>query len=397
MALVFCPECGAKNDGRVRFCSSCGAELIDNQDFPDAPRKASQRAKKGAKNVSFLSLSLIVGFFIISIVGTMALSPENLVKEYSEALSENDWEKAYSFLQVDESEFINEKAYAKAMEEKLGGHEIVNFEITGSQSQSPGALIETFRVKYAELGGAAEKTATVSLVKNRRKRYLFFDDYSVSAADMTVSGFKVSALEGSKVLLDNVELSLYDDGLFHAPDLFKGAHEVKVSHPEAEEMAKTIDMQKAQTLKVLSMGLSEGTKASLAEMTRNIYSKLCEAAAQGIEFQSLGLPFASEKTQMDEMKQTFEDFANRFTRGEGEGFLEINVVGSRDGSAQLELDESGTYLCELEIEYDYSEAVKDRQTGMLVTRKSSKPSSYYIRVLYKYEGGKWVLFNLNRL
>lgn len=433
---MFCPKCGTNNIDSVNFCATCGAELVDNQPeqktitmntviagAKELPAKIKTLPKL-VKQLSVAALALIVVIIAVSAVGSAVTDPKNIAKGYFEAKANGDWNKMYGYLSLDNSDFINKNNFLKLMgnEEKL---EIVNFEISDSLSNgssyegyfvstSDSGMVKTYVVEYLLKGNSSTQSETITLVKNSGKKLLFYDDYDVNIDNLIISNYQISVPKGSTVYLDEIKLTqktsssendYYDSDsssdTYVISKIFSGQHDLKVEHPVCAVYTEKIQVSGSGSCgsiySVSKLELNESVKSDLAKKTEETYKQIISSALAQKEFDSLNLICTSESEQQVSIKESYDNLVSELKNEDGTGYKSITVTKFTDESSQKELKASGTYSCELRIEYDYVTISKDWWTDELSESPSSYPRSSSIRFTYVYESDAWVLQNLYSL
>lgn len=250
---MFCPQCGTKNDDDAVFCSNCGADV--SQAFSEAQASQPQQSDAGfsppvqdshtaAPTYVYqsgtaavkpgtpmkTSTKITMAIIVVLIVACAALynvakqmnSPEKCAQTYFGAIQAKDWAKAYPFLDVTESDFINEANFAKMMEKSVGAQKIVNYSIldektlksgtsngTDDQMKDPllaGGLTKVITVQYTVQGETEPQTVPVILVKQPQKNFFLFDTWKVSPGGYITPEADITVPYGTTAYLDGVKI-----------------------------------------------------------------------------------------------------------------------------------------------------------------------------------------------
>lgn len=124
---MYCGECGAKLEKDATFCGECGAPVKKEK---ETAHKSSEKKEesthvdrpprkpmsKKTKIISVIVIVVIVGLFAAyQIVGNQ-FSVKTVAKEYVEALADNDWNKLYSYLNLEgDTTFVSQDIFKELM------------------------------------------------------------------------------------------------------------------------------------------------------------------------------------------------------------------------------------------------------------------------------------------
>ena len=451
---MFCPKCGKNNNDSSQFCEACGSELIDNQptsqsiSMNDIQQKVmpnagisgyngqlskTKRLPKSVKILLILNLIFLFVVIVISVIASSLTSPKHIAKGYFNTIVDGDWNKMYSYFSLENSDFINQDSFIKMMEHELN-LEIENFEILKEsslsyensflekypfsknyyKSSSDSDMIKTYVVNYILKGSASPQSETITLVKSSGKKFLFYPDYYVKVDNLIVSNFHVSVPKESTVYIDNIKLtekmtspdddynySDYNYDTYVVSKIFSGEHELKVEHPICDVYTEKIQINDSDyyssSYTVPELILNDSVRANLTNMTEDIYIQIVSSALEKKSFDTLNLACTSDPNQLAGIKESYDSLIKRLRDEDGTGYQSITFNAFTDNSSQIEFDASGTYFCDLEIEYDYVKISKDWYTDEYSELQSTYPSYSPIQFTYVYENNEWVIQRLHSL
>lgn len=451
---MFCPKCGKNNNDSSQFCEACGSELIDNQptsqsiSMNDIQQKVmpnagisgyngqlskTKRLPKSVKILLILNLIFLFVVIVISVIASSLTSPKHIAKGYFNTIVDGDWNKMYSYFSLENSDFINQDSFIKMMENEIN-LEIENFEILKEsslsyensflekypfsknyyKSSSDSDMIKTYVVNYILKGSASPQSETITLVKSSGKKFLFYPDYYVNVDNLIVSNFHVSVPKESTVYIDNIKLtekmtspdddynySDYNYDTYVVSKIFSGEHELKVEHPICDVYTEKIQINDSDyyssSYTVPELILNDSVRANLTNMTEDIYIQIVSSALEKKSFDTLNLACTSDPNQLAGIKESYDSLIKRLRDEDGTGYQSITFNAFTDNSSQIEFDASGTYFCDLEIEYDYVKISKDWYTDEYSELQSTYPSYSPIQFTYVYENNEWVIQRLHSL
>jgi len=402
MKFMFCQKCGKNNEGTMNFCMSCGERLVDNQpavqslSFDSVIKRAKElpsKAKglpKWVKRISVVALVLIVVGVVLNAIGTTITDPKNIVKGYFEAKANGDWDKMYSYLSLDESEFITKEKFLQMMESEEKT-DFVNLEIIETNSAyndpsfSNSGWVKIYTVRYMKKGEAGAREEFVTLVNKSQKKILFYDDYDINIDNLTTSNFRILASKDSAVYLDDIKLTRTevspdddyyepdnDSDTFIAPKLFLGQHDLKVEHSvfKTHEEKIQIDWENINnSYDANNRILTDEAKIGMAKRTEEIYKQLMDKAFEEIPFDGFKLSGVTDNEEkLDEIKEIYDYFSYTIKEDYKDQNKSITLDKFKDISSENELMKRSSYLCEMEIEYTETVTPKppERKAGIYI-------------------------------
>jgi len=438
---TFCTECGQKNNITSKFCESCGAKLLDEQIGP-AKKPAKRIPKKIIVAVGLVAsvVILVAAFFT---VGNAITDPSNIAEKYFLALADSDYEKAFDYLAIEESEFINKDAFCKHMSDnrsKIG--KISSYVITediqlkgindlmGTSQMGrifADALVDdedyyrysdyyvndnkskkTFLVEYKVNDGRKDDYMFITLQKNDNKKLLFFDDYDVSADGYLAYDVVITVPAGSTVAIDDKELIESEDvtvvsetfdrknqdiDTYTIPEMFPGLYTLTVKtvfYEDYTEKIKVRGYDNHTKISTHNLILKESLKQELAKRTEADYTIICNSAIAGGEFGALEIACTSNQKKVADIKRTYDRFTDdvlmKVFRGGVTGITFNKFISARDNY----LSQDMTYRCSMKANCDYTLAKGDVDKGTW-REVECTDRDLYISFTYAYEDNAWVI------
>ncbi|MCL1852083.1 MAG: zinc ribbon domain-containing protein [Peptococcaceae bacterium] len=447
---MFCPECGQKNEAAAGYCEFCGAELVDNQPIVNdslilrpanassnfsiaSVGKAIKNIPKKVKMITAAAVALAVVILALFAIGNAVTNPSGIAKGYFKAVSSGNYEEAFKYLALDTSDFVNKENFAEYMNEK--GEEIgdvVNFSITelgkekiskeekelmkqwgisGDLMGSDDGFTKTYSVRYAVKGASAQNTQTITLVKNSKKKLLFFDDYNVNIDNLLVSGYTVSVPQGSSVSVDGIALtdlqpdyksSNYDFDTanmdtYKIPKIFAGSHHLAVINNFCEDYEEKVSISRNSNGTIVSkMIMKESICKDLAKKTEDDYSSIFLGAIEGKSFDALGLSCTGDTEKADKIKSVYDDFVKKVKlNDDGVGYKSAALKSFADKGYQKEMSKGLTYTCSMEVNFDSVKVVNNSWFGLSLEEKTFTDQKQIIQFIFVYENSAWVLQSIS--
>lgn len=215
---------------------------------------------KKVKRLIAAVLGVVIVAFIFVSVGKSLADPEKIVKGYFQARVDRNWDKVYSYLALEDSDFINKENFSKVMQAKKQP-DILNFEVTEQkysttasyyyQSSESSDLVKNYTVKYVSKGYSSADVETVTLVKKAEKKLLFFDDYEIAVNDLIVNDYELYIPSGATVYMDDTQLKEVADNpkykeekwdAYKISKIFSGDHVIRVEAAGYEPFTKEIEI-----------------------------------------------------------------------------------------------------------------------------------------------------------
>lgn len=251
---MYCPNCGAKNDDVGRFCEHCGAPLerpelassavqVQPVDSLAPMQSAASLVPAPKKRVSRGSKIAAVEIILLAAVGFLCYrqvqalnNPKQVVTRYMNAVLEEDWDEAYSYLDLPDSPYLTVEGFESMMKYRVPKG-ITSYRV---QSQNPKKEMESdeyfndYEVEMLVKGSSKTIRENVTVAKEYKKKWLILDDWKITLPDGIVSDTYISAPRSMTVKLDGILLDETftepgDETVYQIPYLFSGNNLMEVS------------------------------------------------------------------------------------------------------------------------------------------------------------------------
>ena len=462
---TFCPECGQKNDITSKFCESCGTKLFEEQPaVQNTPTPISnmniKSAKKTAKRIPkkiIIAVGLVASVVILVAalftVGNAITDPSDIAEKYFFALVDGDYEKAFAYLDIDESEFVNKDGLGKYIVDSCGEFgKLSSYKITdvsqyagmddiGSLGQLTAVFAglfddEDYDDYYDYLDEIdcylddSDKSKRIFLVayeaedylwgdylyivlqKNDKKKFLFFDDYDVSHVGYLANDVDISVPAGSTVFLDDIELggsagvsvvseavdiNCRDIDTYTISKMFFGPYKLTVRNALFEDYTKEIKVREYLNYLNVSwddLTVKESIRNELAKRTENDYIKIFNSAIAGREFSSLGIACTSNQKMAGDIKGEYDKFMKNVMVGDtGGGITDISFK-KFESTGKGYVSGDMTYKCSMQVKCDYTMMRNTSFLSETLEEVEYTDRSLSISFTYGYEDNAWVLQNV---
>lgn len=265
-AIKFCPSCGASNKPDAGFCKECGQKLaISNTEVPvpqvqSEPVQSQQQnhintnpspavsepvsqtikqhptteEKKKSFSVKKLLIPLLCLLIVLAGAGGFYLyrngkfnmpGKDNPVKNYVEALNNNNYTAAYQMLNVKESAFVNAGQFEKFVKGQSDKSESVFSKVQGALEK-----INTEKKRETENSIVYEVKATAN---GQPVSFMMEMDKQTKKINLAEKDFAPVELEvpsGTELKVDGVKV---ENG-YKLDGLFAGKHSVEAQNPFLE-------------------------------------------------------------------------------------------------------------------------------------------------------------------
>ena len=452
---MFCPNCGAENQDDAIFCESCGADIAKqfseakklqgeeqrSQYSPAAkqqvqmtpyvysrsPAALGKPLKKSTKVVAAVAAAVIVLAVVLYNAGLKVCSPQTAAKNFFEAASASDWDKAYSYMSVPENEFVNKSNFIKkAKSSKIP--KIVNYSIkdtdtssvlasTDTSDKSKSGLSETVTVEFTTQDDATPQQLQLNLIKQKDKKFFFFDDWKVVPADFVTSGVIFSVPDGCSVSLDGTKLAdkyiskaaAGDDGstaedssfvTYTLPSVFSGSYALKISSPYTDDYKSDININSSSSsfgVEADMLKVKQSVKDKVKEMPKQALNDIYAAAFAGKDFDSVKSYFTADEDTQSYAASLYSDMLSHVYSENNDGFKNItftNITAEEENSQ----NGSGGMSMVLGVRADYSYTYTYQPYfGDGGTQDYTGTNSRYMSFTYRLCDGKWLISNCDGL
>lgn len=429
---MFCENCGTKNADGAAFCENCGAKLTSEAPAEQAisdmqggapftvssatyaqpavqvqnvPRKPMSKKTKALIIVAIvLAVALFGGFQLLK---SMA-SPQKVAKGYFESFINGNYEQAYSYLDVTESEFITAENFARAMKEQYGEGEekVLNYSVTEAKLNGyvptegdKNLLKKVYNVNYTKQGDSDTYPMSITLLKQNKKKFLFFDDYKVAVSDYIANSCEFRVPSGTTLYINGVlvsdkykyenedEYSYYDCYLI--PSMFEGNYDIKVTGSYMKDKELTVYVDDYDNYNYVNyVELNDETVASLEAMAEEYIKAYVTAAMAGKEFTSLS-DYFGEDANVYSIEKNYNNMASKsFDSEKGTGVKDV-VLGAFEFSENVEYSLGSYYCVECDYQYDYKSYYKYWSDDEPEEYSPEEYETETTDVYFVFENGEW--------
>ena len=330
---------------------------------------------------------LVIGFLCYNRIQTLG-DPRTVVNGYMEAVTQENWAEAYSYLNMPSSPFLSLEAYQNYMEAS-DMKDITNYSVNrATKNSGGGGLLSEYEVSYTTKTNTSKSTIHVQLTKSREKKWKVVDDWRISLMDNLLNDVEISAAPMLEVKIDGVLLNdetaevmkSGDQVIYTISDIFEGTHVIEVGGPGMEpykqEAAFLGDGDYAQ---MWIPYMSDEQLQALGSKCAEYWGKLMEGAVSG---------------------QEAEDMPEELQNGYGDAVWTLGRSVDADYITHMENKNPTVILDDFEYWDGRLQASVTMKTDMEVTGVSEVSSGYEQRTAkgvgamsatYHFEDGEWIL------
>lgn len=461
---MFCPNCGTSNDEGALFCANCGTRLefepvvtegsaasdnnavsqqpevqtqaqepqTDTQaqqpaEQPQAPQineqvqpqvtpmyeqpqngamgNSAKKPFKLSKKIIIIgaaAVAVIAAVIVFICVGNSLTNYKKTAGSYVKAVEECDWAKAYSLVQIPDSEFLTKNAFITAHSEATGSA-VGNMRVIDSFS-SKGRLPGNKAVSVIYTTATGANSQDLLLTVTDKHYMLFFKKYKVSTEDTVVSDCTINVPKGLTLFINDVLVgdqykskdsgknSSYD--VYKIPYLFNGTTILKATSEFTEDYTKEIYPsydEYTTSISSYDIKFAEDKINGLKDQAKKDVTEFFDAAQKKNDFSTVSDKFTTDMQSsakstyngyVDTFKSTYKHISDFKITAFNPSMSDTTFrVDSNDGCPTIKVG----YKISYSYTYKYSSDTKSHE------RNDSKSSAY---VYYKYADGQWKISSM---
>lgn len=409
---MFCAECGTKNENGAQFCENCGHKLeveTVTTTTPVAPKSGknfSTRIKEmSTKNkiISAIAIVVVVALVALYFVLNNMTKPETIAEKFFNATMSYDADAVYEYLDVDDSEFTTKEIFKKISMEDLEDEDIpkaVNYTV-GEPRTSADGLSTTVTITYVLEGDDDSETADIKLVKEKSKKWLFFDNWKVNVSGTdTVKGYQIKVMKDSKVTIEGIEVDKKyidkkesDDSLdvYSMPAMFGTYYNIVISLPIGIEIEDDIYVSEGSsyTYRLSSSRLTDEVEDNIKTAVKTNLQALYNGVKDKKAFDDIKSSFEYEGADLSDLKDVYEDLM-----GDISSSITLTKVEFKDATiSSVSINDDGNLYVSARVTYDYSLTY---QSGEEI--KTNDDNDYdYMYLTFDYADGAFKLVDASSL
>ena len=313
----------------------------------------------------------------------------------------------YSYLEVEgDKTFVSKEIFTQLLKENNKNvSEIENYKITDVEYGS-GNLTAKVRFTYTVKNSSEEIDSSVNLIKQKGKKYFFFDDWKISDLSMNstiLKDFTIKSIKGSKITFAGVPLeekyldskastSKFD--VYVLPQVFSTETDVKIVLPmgmEIEEKVTPSSYRNSYTVDFSEENLTEASKEQIELAMKDLLTNLYSNAIQKTTFDEIRTTYEKEGLDLKDLEKNYNDFVDSIVNY---STVLTDIQFDKISLSDIELNENG-YL-EVEVETYYSYQVQyTTWSGEIETHQST--DNDYMTLILGYQDDAYYLVDIQDL
>ncbi len=394
---MYCKQCGTKNKKEALFCEECGKNLEEKKKVFQERKKISKKTKFIIEIIAIIVICLGFSFTFLSYM----LSPKKVAERYMKALVNGDINQLYSYLETEgDKTFISKEIYQEILKE----NKIINYHITDVEYGN-NKLTASASIVYTEKDSKDEKTMRISLIKQKKKWLLFFDDWRISSSetnDKIVEDFKIIVPRNAKITYAGIEVkdkyldknsSTDTTDIYILKQVFRASTKIVVELENGYQIEDEITPSFYKRSYTVSISLNDITKEEQEEIKTSIKNDLTilyEGAIQGKSFDDLEhLSIEKGNTETIEkkynaLKEKLKQSYNMLTAIE---FTDITL-------SSVKLEENGNQEFRFKANYQYDIKYLDSASQ---EQAKSREDYTYMNLSYYMKDKTYYIVDANNL
>lgn len=381
---MICKECGTENEKTSRFCENCGHSLKKPLFYKNTLTKK--------KKITIGVIIIVLFFGILSyLVGSYYTSPKYIASNYFEAIAYAKGDKLYQTLELKEtSPFTSKKVVSSLLRQQLEDENInvVNYKVTKLTSSEDGFRTNV-EISYTDKSSKQTETTIVTLLKHKKNKWLFFKNWSVDTSSFeTIDQFTLSALKGSKLTIEGIDLTSYlnkeksTDSLdvYELPAMFQTNYKVKATLPFGFDIEDTIMVSKSRrraTVTFDEKSLSKETREKLLQISKQSLEQLYQSILEKKNFADIKEQYQYENGDTNALERSYNQLLSDVSSSNLKSITFKNL-----DLTDLEITDEGYLYLSLKVNYDYTVMYADENGE----QKEHTGSDYdYVNLTYDYQ------------
>ncbi len=296
-------------------------------------RKIFRVIREMIKIALILAVCGFIGIFIA--VGERAGSSYRFAEKYFTYYITNNYQEMYKMIDGENSDFISYGNFESMCSgEKVYGS-MKDFSI-GSATKNGDSV--TYVVSYYMEGDSTQHSYTITLNKQKEKKYLFFDTWKVSVKRFLVKDFQIKTPAGMKASLDGKDLSRYSDGTsedgtqdyYSIPVLFTGDHTLTVSSDQVGNISKAVYVRKedkSMELTTSDFKMNAGEQADIESYSGLLLMNMYTYAMDGVTTfeDKVSKLFAPDEQSQEAGRYAFDQLRAAITKEDGSSLRTLDI------------------------------------------------------------------------
>ena len=365
---MICKNCNKKGKIGDIYCDDCGSKL---------EKETIHLSEKAIRNITIILITLLFLCTILKII-TYMMSPSYIATKYFKAITENDTTKIYSYIEKNESDFVNEDI----LKEKMNLFENVDqYKIINTSENNNEAIVEFEYVIDNEV-----KTAYVKLNKTKNG---IFDIWNVESGKI-IENISIKVPKNSDITVDGKDIKKYLKtgtneyyDYYEIPYMIAGKYTIKTTNNDIT-VEDEIELESNHTYTVGKIELNNELADNLEKQTVETLNYLYTNAIQNKNYDEI----------KENLNNKLENAYKSLRRTINQSNIKVNGMNIDD--IQLDkatYDEEGnlevTLVVDYMINYTYKVNGEEKTASNNATSKTTvtfvyQEGNYYLNDIVDY-------------
>ena len=362
-------------------------------------RKVLRFLAEALKIIMMLAICGGLGIFLA--VGNRAGSPERFAKKFFSYYITNNYEEMYKMIDIHESEFINYENYKSKCEgEKIYGS-VKDYHLSKPVRQ--GDMV-TFVASYKLGDDPVSRTYTITLLRQDKKVYGFFDTWKVSVNRFVIRNYEINVPVGTTVTLDGIDIAKYKKGTsedgtqdkYVVGKIFSGDHTVAVNLDATGEITKTQyvtqDMA-SMTITTSDFAMKPDVQRKLNEYSVFVVNAMYQYAMDRTKnFQNISVLYNSTQEAQDSARSTFDKISAAVVQDNGASIRQLELKSLKPQINNFTYPDRVT----VRVNYDYAFTAVTGTTALTgIVSEYGGEGSDYADVYFNLVDGDWKIVKVD--
>lgn len=364
---MFCENCGVEVKKEGNFCENCGAGLINEKKEPKTKKqKIIERV--------IIGVLIVLGFMYVWF--KHQLSPEVMAKDYFLAVVNQDIDKLYNYIDVDESEFITKDILKEVVENKSseGKMDLKSYTIN-DVTMSYDGVSASVDIDYVLRKNNKSSSLRVEFVKNEGKKYLFFDDWRIVTDDQSFisiqNDYTIEVPKGSTIAIRGMEVdkkyidtyrSTSTHDIYEIPAIFGSTYKMKIALPFGFDVDSELVTARRSSYKFefKEEEIPDNVKTQIKETAKSGLQVLYDGAIAQKSFEEIKSAFDYEGADLESLKQIYEKLQI------GVSDSKLNAIQFTDINFHEIKSDKETIKISMKVDYSYTIGEVEKKKFMYI-------------------------------
>ncbi|MDD2957997.1 MAG: hypothetical protein PHR92_05645 [Lachnospiraceae bacterium] len=364
------------------------------------------------KVLIFLLIVGIAGFGGIAYKESGQSGSDDILSYYAEKLIANEQNRAYACLDNSRDVALTEEEFTKAAEaKKYSMYASYKIEKLQNRQDEDGTEYDDYKLTFLNSAEEVQAEETVSVVKEKEKRFFFFDDWRVLPDHCMVQDYTITVPAGSTLYLNGKPADaswIVADAAgeqYRVPSILPGSISILVQNPALEDLSEDADTTAGNIDLCSKMKLNEGSKAACLEIGVKTLKDLYSASVKGDSSKLSADLYSgcrkaaetfvnSQKNTLSQQEDSTSQFVSIAVSGFNPRYAEPVYGTAEKGGIQMELSLTYHYLGKFQTTV-WEETGEYDENGDPITTETTQDSSQSgdatAKLTMSYQDGTWKL------